>query len=82
MIHLSLATCLLVFARAIQQQNVSGGHYLAAALTPFAIAAGEVATVLWVVQAGTWASVPWMGAGGALGATAAMYAHRRFQRET
>jgi hypothetical protein len=34
------ATALLVFARAIQQLNVIHGHYLAAALTPFLIAAG------------------------------------------
>jgi hypothetical protein len=35
------ATAVLVFGRAIQQQNVIGGHYLAAALTPYLIAAGE-----------------------------------------
>lgn len=70
------ATFSLVFLRAIQQQNVIGGHYLAATLTSFAMAGAEVAMVLQVV-AHTWAAVPWIGAGGALGVTAAMGAHRR-----
>lgn len=33
------ATFSLVFLRAIQQQNVIGGHYLAATFTSFAMAA-------------------------------------------
>jgi len=76
---LLLATFGLVFMRAIQQQNVIHGNYLAAAITPYAIAVFEVATVLWVVDAG-WYAVPWVGAGGAIGVTSAMYLHRYFRR--
>jgi predicted MFS family arabinose efflux permease len=64
----------------LQQQNVIRGNYLAAAITPFAIAAGEVATVLIVVSGGL-QSIPWVGAGGAIGATSAMWIHRRFARD-
>jgi hypothetical protein len=66
----------LVFLRALQQQNVIGGHYLAAALTPFAIAAAEVASVLFVVRTG-WSAVPVVGLGGALGVCLAMFAYRK-----
>lgn len=71
-----LATALLVFMRGIQQQNVIHGHYLAAAITPYFIAMGEVATVLWVVDIG-WQAVPWVGTGGAIGVTLSMWVHRR-----
>lgn len=69
------ATALLVFGRALQQQNVTGGHYLAAALTPALIAAGEIAVVGAIVLGG-WSAWPWISAGGGLGATAAMWIHR------
>jgi len=82
MIHLTAATFVLVFARAIQQQNVIGGHYLAAGITPYLIALGEVATILWIVDAGTWATVPWIGTGGALASLAAMAIHRTLTRRT
>lgn len=70
------ATIMLVFLRAIQQQNVIHGHYAMAAITPYFIAIAEVATVLWVVQIG-WAAIPWVGTGGAIGVTLAMIIHRR-----
>jgi len=73
------ATALLVFGRAIQSQNVIHGHYIAAAITPFAIAAGEIAVVGAIVIGG-WSSWAWIGAGGAIGATGAMWAHRRFRK--
>jgi hypothetical protein len=73
------ATFALVFLRAIQQQNVIGGHYVLAAITPYAIAIAEVASVLWVVSIG-WTAIPWVGTGGALGVLAAMYVHRRYFR--
>jgi len=82
MIKLTIATAALVFFRGLQQQNVIHGHYIAAAVTPFAIAAGEVATVLWVVQANTFAAVPWIGIGGAIGVTASMWAHRRLNAKS
>ena len=68
-------TAVLVFTRAIQQQNVIGGHYVAAALTPYLIATAEVATVLIVVETG-WSAIPWVGTGGAIGVVSAMYLHR------
>lgn len=74
-----LATFGLVFLRAIQQQNVIHGQYILAAITPYAIAIAEVASVLWVVQIG-WSAIPWVGTGGALGVTSAMFLHRRFMR--
>ena len=72
------ATALLVFGRAVQQQNVIHGHYLAAALTPFLIAAGEIAVVGVIVVDG-WASWPWIGMGGGIGAITAMWVHRAFR---
>jgi hypothetical protein len=74
-----IATFVSVFGRAIQQLNVQGGHYLAAALTPYLIAAGDVAVILIAVHAGWW-SIPWAGTGGAIGATAAMWLHKRVMR--
>jgi hypothetical protein len=68
------ATALLVFARALQQLNVTGGHYLAAALTPMLIAAGEIAVVDAIVVSG-WGSWPWISVGGGIGAVTAMWAH-------
>lgn len=75
--ELTIATFVLVYGRAIQQLNVVGGHYISAAITPFFIACGEVATVLFVVSSG-WQSIPWIGLGGAIGATLAMYSHSKF----
>ena len=74
---LLIATFGLVFMRAIQQQNVIHGHYWLAAVTPYMIAVFEVATVLWVVDTG-WPAVPWVGTGGAIGVTTAMFLHRRY----
>lgn len=73
-----LASFIVVFARAMQQQNVIGGHYLAAMLTPYLIAVGEVLTVLWVVDTG-WQAIPLVGTGGALGSVSAMWLHRRIK---
>jgi hypothetical protein len=74
------ATAVLVFGRAIQQQNVIGGHYLAAALTPYLIAAGEVAVIGIVAASPSLGAVLAVGTGGAIGATGAMWAHRRIRR--
>lgn len=73
------ATALLVFGRAIQQQNVIGGHYRAAAATSYLLAAGEIAVIGAVVVHG-WDSWLWIGTGGAVGATLGMWAHRRLRR--
>lgn len=74
-----IATFALVFLRAIQQQNVIHRQYWYAAITPYAIAVAEVATVLWVVDKG-WPAIPWVGTGGALGVTLGMWTHSRFMR--
>ena len=74
-----LATFIAVFGRAIQQLNVVGGHYLAAALTPYLIATGDVAVILLAVHLGWW-SIPWAGTGGAIGAVSAMALYRRIVR--
>ena len=73
------ATVILVFSRALQQQNVIGGHYLAAALTPMLIAAGEIGVVGAIVLDG-WSAWPWISAGGGIGAVSAMWAYRRATR--
>jgi hypothetical protein len=73
------ATFVVVFGRAIQQMNVIGGHYVAAAITPYFIAIGEVLTVLLVVQTG-FSAIPAVGTGGALGAVSAMWLHRKIWR--
>jgi len=74
-----LATVILVFSRALQQQNVIGGHYIAAGLTPMLIAAGEIGVVGAIVLDG-WAAWPWISAGGGIGAVTAMWAYRRATR--
>jgi len=68
------ATALLVFSRALQQLNVTGGHYMAAALTPMLIAAGEIAVVGAIVVDG-WVAWPWISLGGGIGAVVAMRVH-------
>jgi len=73
------ATFLVVFLRAIQQQNVIGGHYLAAAITSYGIAVGEVLAIVLIVQTG-WSAIPMVGTGGAIGAVSAMWVHRRATR--
>ena len=79
MISATIATASLVFLRAIQQQNVIGGHYVAAAITSYLMAGAEIGVVLAVVGYG-WSAVPWIGTGGAAGVTAAMVVHRRVFR--
>jgi hypothetical protein len=72
------ATALLVFGRAIQQQNVIHGNYLAAAITPSVIAAGEISVVGAIVVSG-WSAWPWISVGGAIGAVGAMWIHRKIR---
>ena len=71
-----IATFALVFFRALQQLNVTGRHYVAAAATSYAIAAAEVSVILMSIRYG-WPAIPWMGTGGALGVTLAMAMHIR-----
>ena len=71
-----IATFFLVFLRAIQQQNVIGGHFYMAAATSYGIAMSEVSVIYWVASEGLDA-VLWAGTGGALGVTLAMFSHRK-----
>lgn len=72
------ATFILVFMRGIQQQNVIHGNYKMAFFTPYAIACGEVSSVLLVVAHGWW-SIPFVGTGGAVGIVLSMYVHKRWR---
>ncbi len=72
-----LAAFVLVFMRALQQQNVIHRHYWWAVITSYLIAIGEVAVVYNVAQIG-WPAVPYLGTGGALGVTLSMYVHKRW----
>lgn len=76
-----IATCALVFFRALQQLNVTGLHYTAAAITSYAIACAEIAVILMAIEYG-WSAIPWMGTGGAIGVVAAMNFHPRIVRKT
>ena len=75
-----MATLVLVYFKAIQQQNVIHGNYAMAAVTPYILALCEVATVLWVVDTG-WTAVPWVGTGGAVGVVAGMLSHRAYRNQ-
>jgi hypothetical protein len=79
MVTLTIATFALVFLRAWQQQNVIHGWYIWAAVTSYALALADVLVLLGVVHHGL-PAVPWVGTGGALGVTAAMFLHRRMKR--
>lgn len=72
------ATFCLVFLRAFQQQNVIHRMFWLAGVTSYGMAAAEVGLVLAVVDMG-WPSVPWIGTGGAIGVTAAMFVHNRMR---
>ncbi len=60
----------------MQQQNVTGGHYVAASITAYGIALADVLVVLEVVSAGA-SSILYIGTGGAIGVCLAMWSHRR-----
>jgi len=79
MIGLTLATFVLVFLRAWQQQNVTHGWYVWAALTSFGIAFADVLVIVGAARHGLDAA-PWIGAGGAVGVTAAMKLHKRMRK--
>lgn len=65
-----------VFALGFQSLNVNQGHYLAAAATSLAIGAAHVALYRLMPDASLTQMVAYL-AGGPLGITASMWAHRR-----
>lgn len=73
-----IASFFVVFGKAWQQQNVTHGHYAWAAITSYGLAICEVAILLIVIDKG-WPAVPWIGTGGALGVTSAMWLHKRIR---
>lgn len=79
MIWLAMATAALVFLRAFQQQNVQHTWYWWAVLTSYGMALSDAVVVLGVVEYGL-AAVPYLGTGGAIGVTSAMYVHGRMRR--
>jgi len=67
----------LVSLRAFQQQNVQHRFFYWAAATSYGLAFADIAIVLFAVQHG-WAAAMYIGTGGALGVTFAMYFHRKY----
>jgi hypothetical protein len=76
----AFAAFCVVALRAFQQQNVVHGYFKWAIATSYALAFADIAIVLAVVAAG-WPAALWIGTGGALGVTFAMYCHNRFIRK-
>jgi len=74
---LSFAAFCLVALRALQQQNVMHRYYYWAAGTSYAIAFADIALILFVVKNG-WSAALWIGTGGAIGVTFAMYIHKKY----
>jgi uncharacterized membrane protein YjjP (DUF1212 family) len=65
-----------VFLKGFQLKNVQHDQYGAIALTSYAIAFFEVATVTLILKGGWWIALT-SGTGGALGMLFSIYAHRR-----
>lgn len=74
---LVFATAILVGLRAFQSQNVIHGNYALAVFTSYGLAIGEITLIIHVVDIGYQAAV-WVGTGGAIGVTIAMFMHRKF----
>ena len=77
---LLFASCFFsVFALGFQSQNVNQGHYMAAAITSFAIGGGHLALYRLMPSAGLSEIVAFL-LGGPLGITASMLAHRKYMK--
>ena len=74
---MTFAAFCLVALRSIQQQNVIHRYFFWAAGTSYAIAFADIALILYVVKVG-WSAAWWIGSGGALGVTFAMYVHKKY----
>lgn len=73
----AFAAFCVVALRAFQQQNVVHGYFKWAIGTSYALAFADIAIVLAVVQSG-WPVALWIGTGGALGVTFAMFIHAKY----
>lgn len=74
-----LAAFFYVLLRAVQQLNVVHGLYWAIFPVSFGMAATDIAIVLWVAHDYGWDSWFSLGFGGALGACAGVWGHKRFR---
>lgn len=81
MMLLGLATCMLVFLRAWQQQNVIHKYYYWAAATSYGIALADVMVIVGVAEYGL-PAVPYVGTGGAIGVVSAMLLHKKIRGES
>ena len=77
-IEVYLSAAVLIFLKAVQQQNVIGGHYLLVVPISFGIALAEIGIVIWVANDYGWSAWFSLGAGGASGALLGMFVHRYF----
>lgn len=75
-----ISTFVLVFALGFQSLNVNNGHYKAAFLTSFAIAASNLILFKTIPQA-DWLEICAYLVAGPLAITASMYAHERFMNK-
>ena len=73
-----IASFCIVFLKAMQQQHVIHRHFYWAAVTSYGLAVCEVAVLLIVIDKG-WPAVPWIGTGGAMGVTLAMWTHGKMR---
>lgn len=69
-----------VFFLATQQQNVIHGHYIAAFFTSFLIGGSQIVLWRFVPDASVSQIVATL-AGGPLGVTASMFAHRKYMKK-
>jgi drug/metabolite transporter (DMT)-like permease len=70
------STFTVVFALGFQQQNVTGGHYVAAFLTSFVIG-GAYLSLYKLMPDASWSEVAAYLAGGPFGIVASMWLHKR-----
>lgn len=70
---------MVVFLKAIQQQNITGGHYAASFVTSFLIAAAEGGVIASIATQGFYTAI-FVGTGGGLGVMLAIWSHGRIMQ--
>ncbi len=73
-----VAAFVLVTLKAIQQQNVVGGHYKLVIPVSYGMALCEVAILLYVTATRDWAMALPIGTGAGLGAVLGMFIYRKY----
>ena len=79
-IALFSAAFMTVFSLGFQQQNVVGGHYVAAFFTSFVIGASQIVLWRFIPDASVHQIVSTL-MGGPLGIVASMVVHRKYMRK-